>query len=68
MSTTHELDTVWKLFNLLEKLSTILFDQYYQYLMERHLEEETLHHFDEHILHLIRKQSNKHDNLNNDPK
>ena len=46
MKTTHELETAWKLFNLLEELSNILFDQYHDYLMERHLDEETLLYFE----------------------
>ena len=68
MHTLQELDTVWKLFNLLEKLSNILFDQYHDYLIERHLEEEDILYFENLIQNLIRKQSKQNENLPNDLK
>lgn len=68
MQTPKELDTVWKLFNLLEKLSTILFDQYHEYLIDRYIEEESLDHFHEHILQLISKQSCQNENPSDDTK
>lgn len=68
MYTPQELDTVWELFNLLEKLSNILFDRYHDYLMERHLDEETISCFENHIRGLIRQHSKQPDNLSNHPK
>ena len=46
MHTRQELDTVWKLGNLLEKLSNILFNRYHDYLMQRHLHEEDILYFE----------------------
>jgi hypothetical protein len=56
MNTQHELETAWKLFNLLEELSTILFDRYDKYLIDRHLDEETLRYLQEHGLNSHIKQ------------
>ena len=68
MQSHQELDTVWKLFNLLEKLSNILFDRYHEYLIERHLEEQDILYFEDLIQDLIRIQSKQNENLPNDPK
>ena len=40
MHTKQTVNTAWELFNLLEKLSNLLFDQYHEQFMDRHLEEE----------------------------
>jgi len=68
MTTQHELETAWKLFNLLEELSTILFDRYDKYLIDRHLDEETLRYLDEHGLDFALKQTKQSDNLDNHSK
>ena len=68
MQSHQELDTVWKLFNLLEKLSNILFDRYHEYLIERHLEEQDILYFEDLIQDLIRIQSKQNENLPNVPK
>ena len=63
MQNHQELDTVWKLFNLLEKLSNILFDRYHDYLMERHLDEQDIINFENLFQDLIRIQSKQNENL-----
>lgn len=68
MHTHEELDTVWKLLNLLEKLSNILFDRYHDYIMERHLNEETTLYFEQQLLDLLLKHSKQTDDIQNDPK
>ena len=65
MDTREELDTVWDLLNLLEKLSNILWDRYHDYLLERHLDEEEIRYFEEHLQNLLRKRSKKTGNLAN---
>jgi chemotaxis regulatin CheY-phosphate phosphatase CheZ len=68
MDTREELDTVWELVNLLEKLSNILWDRYHDYLLERHLDEEEIRYFEEHLQNLLRERSKKTGNLANDLK
>jgi hypothetical protein len=68
MHTPQELNTVWELFILLEKLSNILFDRYHNYLIERHLDEENILFFENHLRDLIRKKSTQYDIFQNDPK
>ena len=68
MHTDEELQTAWNLFNLLEKLSNILFDRYQDYLMERHLDEETILYFEQYLQDLDHKQYKQSENLPNDPK
>ena len=63
MDTHQELNTVWELVNLLEKLSNILFEKYHDYLIERYLDEEEITYFENHIKNLIRQQSKQTDNL-----
>ena len=65
MDTREELDTVWELVNLLEKLSNILWDRYHDYLLERHLDEEEIRYFEEHLQNLLRERSKKTGNLAN---
>jgi len=65
MDTREELDTVWDLLNLLEKLSNILWDRYHDYILERHLDEEEIRYFEEHLQNLLRKRSKKTGNLAN---
>ena len=65
MHTKEELNIVWDLFNLLEKLSTILFDRYHDYLIDRHLDQEVILHFENHLQELLHKHSNQHENLPN---
>jgi hypothetical protein len=48
MHTKEELETVWKLFNLLHKLSDLLFDRYDHYLLGRFMEEEETRYWTEH--------------------
>ena len=47
MTTANELDTAYKLFNLIEQLSELLWDRYHTYFLERHLDEEFLIGFDD---------------------
>ena len=68
MDTREELDTVWDLLNLLEKLSNILWDRYHDYILERHLDEEEIRYFEEHLQNLLRERSKKTGNLANDLK
>ena len=68
MDTREELDTVWELVNLLEKLSNILWDRYHDYILERHLDEEEIRYFEEHLQNLLRERSKKTGNLANDLK
>jgi hypothetical protein len=68
MHTHQRLETVWQLFNLFETLSNILFDRYHDYLVERHLDEETILYFENHTQDLISKHSKQPDNLPNHPK
>jgi hypothetical protein len=68
MDTREELDTVWELLNLLEKLSNILWDRYHDYILERHLDEEEIRYFEEHLQNLLRKRSKKTGNPANDLK
>jgi len=65
MNTPHELETAWKLFNLLEELSSALFDRYHEYLIDRHLDQEALRYFEDQGLQLTPNQSKQSDNLHN---
>lgn len=68
MDARQELNTVWELFNLLEKLSNILFHRYHDFLIERHLDEEDILYYKNHLKNLIRKQSKQYENLQDDSK
>ena len=47
MHKNEELNTAWELYNLLEELSSLLFDRYHDHFIEPILDEEVMRYSDE---------------------